>query len=158
MLIRYKNNGVEKHVTNEVGRGFVDAGLAVEVLPEIDRRHPNTNWKVIDGAIVGDYQYPPAIGYRCATCGSGAVSDGPTVHKTVQFRHCGIVEPVPQDVANEYVRRREAYFKRGKQRAPRNAGNSDDLYLSQQQAYAVSLGLPPRGADGKVIKGHKIFS
>jgi hypothetical protein len=156
MIIKYKN-GVEKHVSTDVGRGFIDAGLAEEVKPKVERPEPNTTWKVIDGAVVGDYQHKPAIVYKCATCGNGAVSDGPTVHKTVQFRHCGIVEPVPQEFANEYVRRREAYDKRGRRRPPSNAGLSDDFYLRQQQAEAASLGLPVRDANGRVVKDHKIF-
>lgn len=31
MLIRYLNNGAQKHVPNGVGQGFIDAGLAVLV-------------------------------------------------------------------------------------------------------------------------------
>jgi len=127
MLIRYKNNGIEKHVANEVGLGFIDAGLAEEIKPEVDRRHPDTNWKVVDGNFVGDFQWSPGLVYKCATCGNGAVSHGPNAHK-IQFRHCGIVESVPQDIANEYLRRREAYNKRGKRQPPTTAGLSDDFY------------------------------
>jgi hypothetical protein len=36
VLIKYLNNGVQKHVSNQIGRGFIDAGLAVQLQDPTD--------------------------------------------------------------------------------------------------------------------------
>lgn len=108
MLIKYKNNGVEKHVHADVGRGFIDAGLAVEVVAVV-KPVPNVNFTAMRGDIIDDFEDSPRIVWKCSTCNRIGGMRGPTVHETQQAAcNCGRT-PVPTDVARAYVRMRKEW-------------------------------------------------
>jgi hypothetical protein len=48
----------------------------------------------------------PYVAASCNGCGNKAQFSGPSAHRTQVFRHCGITDQIPEDVAAEYVRRR----------------------------------------------------
>ena len=112
MLIKYRNNGVEKHVSQEVGQGFIDAGLADEVVSDHEvqqrklkeqKKGPNTTWRAVRGQISGDYEEQPFIYHYCSTCGQSGYFTGRSAHLTQVFRHCGVAEQPPRDVVERYV-------------------------------------------------------
>jgi hypothetical protein len=109
MLIRYRNNGVEKHVQNDVGRGFIDAGLADDITPAAPKLPPAATWEVRLGEREG---FPPYLHVRCSTCGNSQTGEGPTVHKTAKFLHCHIAESCPPEIGKQYEKARDKY-KRG---------------------------------------------
>lgn len=95
----------------------VPAGLALALLatgtvekytdPEPKRPAPDSSWKVVREPMLcndGANSNPCYIFARCASCQQTIQMSGPTVHRTQVFRHCGIAEPVPEEIAREYVK------------------------------------------------------
>ena len=114
MKIKYVNSGLEEHVSNEIGKFAVKAGIAIEVVAaEKPPAYAEVTWAVRDGAQVGDYLYPPEIFARCSLCGTPMwqSSQKGTAHLTMQYRHCGNrwPEQVPEHIAQEYLKRWKAY-------------------------------------------------
>lgn len=121
MQIKYLNNGLVKHVKNEIGLEMVAAGLAAEIplAPAAPRVAAVVTWKVLDGPREGDFQHGPEIYAGCSTCSKRTWqgSRKGTAHQSIQFRHApgncvavpGTVEPVPQHIVDEYLRRWTAY-------------------------------------------------
>jgi hypothetical protein len=157
MKLRNKGSQEVYDVPSGVGKALIVGGLAEEVKAEPVRPVPNSNWRVVDGGFTGDYQAGPAIAVSCSTCGLAVGMRGPSCYKTQKFSHCGIFELPSQDVVNDFLRRLEAYNKRGKRRPPTINGTSNDLYLRQQQSVAAGMGLPVRDEAGKVVKTRPIF-
>jgi hypothetical protein len=108
MLIQHKD-GKEVHVQNEVGRALIAAGLATEVIPTKPKLVPRTEWAVGRGPQIGDYEAPPYIYSYCPNCSLKQSAKGPTAHKTVVLRHCGLAEPVPAHIQREYEADLNAY-------------------------------------------------
>jgi hypothetical protein len=146
MLLRNKGSQEEYHVPSGVGKALVTAGLAEEVLPKIETKPPNTKWSAREGHFAGDYQFEPFIQAGCDTCGGNIRMSGPTCYKTQALSHggaCGIVKGdfAPQDVVNEFLRLREAYYKRSRNRRAPSGEISDDLYQARQATIGADLGL-----------------
>jgi hypothetical protein len=95
-----EKNESEVHVSIEVGRAVITAGLAVEIPPDVKKSTPDTAWNVCEGQHA---EHPPYIHARCATCGTPAYCGGPNATK-MKFLHCGVVETVPRDIAKHYER------------------------------------------------------
>ena len=114
MQIKYLNNGLVKHVKNEIGAEMVAAGLAIEVAGAIPQPLPGVvTWRVLDGPREGDFQHGPEIYAYCSKCGTKTWqgSKRGTAHQTITFRHCSnpVPETVPADIVEEYERRWKAY-------------------------------------------------
>src|SRR6266851_1285847 len=87
---------------SKVARALIAAGSHVEYIPTEPVRVPNTTWKVGWLPAQLGFATEPAITYCCATCMAGSrpgTMTGPTVHRTGVFRHCGVIETVPRDIA-----------------------------------------------------------
>jgi hypothetical protein len=112
--------------------------------PTTPETKPNLQWAAKRGARVDDYEYPPSVYYNCSKCGSKGEISGPntTAHLV---RHCGLVEPVPAEVAARFKKLRENYLSRSKKKnlMPVPGGN---LALDKQRdaAVAKALGYKPR--------------
>ncbi len=100
MQIRYKNNGAVKHVANEVGQGFIDAGLADEVRPCITAPipTPKTTWEVLPGEREGQSPFVHAF---CSGCSHHLISPSPS--PTTRFQHCRTLETVPAEIGKKHA-------------------------------------------------------
>jgi hypothetical protein len=92
-------------VPNGLGKLLIAQGTVREYKPTAPKRKPQTTWGIDTYLAGGD----PYISYKCATCGNNGRASGPTAHKTFKFVHCFITEPVPADIADEYVARRQSF-------------------------------------------------
>ena len=82
---------------------LIAAGLAKPWVNPV--RVPNAKFVVCTDALT----FEPYINSSCGTCGNRNQHYGKTAHLTQQFRHCGVVDAVPEQVGEEYVRRRNAW-------------------------------------------------
>ena len=55
------------------------------------------------------YDGEPYITATCKGCDNRTRFTGPTAHRTQVFRHCGVTDRIPQDIAAEYERARKAW-------------------------------------------------
>jgi hypothetical protein len=53
------------------------------------------------------YDGEPYITATCTGCDNRTRFTGPTAHKTQVFRHCGVTDRIPQDIAEQYERARQ---------------------------------------------------
>jgi hypothetical protein len=136
MQIKYLNNGVVKHVTNEVGRGFIDAGLAVEIPSATPAPKPNLKWIARPGEYIGDYQAPPYIYQHCDSCGWKGATEPSKDPDKLQVRHClGVVEKVPADVVKQYLALFHAYRSRSRKATRRpEDGKPVDTFAETEAA------------------------
>jgi hypothetical protein len=104
MQVEMKGTGERQHVSQSVAATLIAAGLATEVSPNAEPKQPNLRFFVIPGPYFDGYQYPPAVGATCSTCGhnSNTSSRKGTAH-LADVRHCGIVERCNQQTAAEYL-------------------------------------------------------
>jgi len=86
--------------------GLFASGAFIKVKPVIKQAIPNTTWEIRAGEKV---EWPPYLYCFCATCASRQHSEGPTVHKTAKFLHCGVVESCPPEIAKHYVKARDDF-------------------------------------------------
>jgi hypothetical protein len=96
-----------KHAPFDVAAGLAEALLAqgyVKIEPEIKRPTPNAQWAARPGVREGDYQGPPKLFYSCSACGNLHTTESQkgTAHISAEFRHCGVVDRCPEDVAAKY--------------------------------------------------------
>jgi hypothetical protein len=123
MKIKYVNSGLEEHVSNEIGKFAVKAGIAIEVVaPQKPPAYAEVTWAVRDGAKAGDFLYPPCIYAKCSRCATQTwqESNKGTAHLTIQYRHTagcagaaipGVPEQVPAHIAEEYTKRWAVYIR-----------------------------------------------
>jgi len=91
-----KNKGKHIHLPRDVA----EALLLLELLEEpatLLHPGPRTRWQVLRGAQSGELY----IQADCGTCRGRFAEGGPNAHKRL-FVHCGVQEPAPRDVAEEF--------------------------------------------------------
>jgi hypothetical protein len=92
-------------IARGLGELLISQGTVREFKPAINKLTPKSTWGVDDYLAGGD----PYISYKCSSCGLNGRASGPTAHKTFKFVHCFVTEPVPADIAAEYVARRKSF-------------------------------------------------
>jgi len=127
MQIKHLATGTIQHIANEIGCALIAAGLAVEIPADVKKPEPDAKWAARRGNRVGDFVYPPYIQFSCGTCGQRGAMEGRNCHQTQLFRHCGVIDPVPEYIAIEFKRLLKEHD--GKSRAnrgrPLEAGASE---------------------------------
>jgi len=110
-LLGDKENNVKLQLKSNPRRTFdVEASLAeilvlwpgspVEPVPApAPKRVPKTSWSVNRSTFTQELY----IHAKCATCHDVVNNLGPTAHEH-KFIHCGVAEPVPADIAEQYQR------------------------------------------------------
>jgi hypothetical protein len=84
---------------------MIAAGIAVAYVEPASVRRPDAQFAVH----VWSLDKQPYIGASCSGCGNKAQFSGPNAHKTQVFRHCGVTNQIPEDVAAEYAERRSKW-------------------------------------------------
>jgi hypothetical protein len=84
---------------------MIAAGIAFKYVEPIPVRKPDANFAVQ----VWSLDNQPFIAASCNGCGNKAQFSGPTAHRTQVFRHCGITDAIPEDVAADYAERRSKW-------------------------------------------------
>ena len=113
MLLRNKSTNEQYHVPSGVGKAMIHAGFAEEVVVAAPKQTPRTNWSANEGRYAGiDYQYPPFVYVNCSTCSQRQWVEN--VSPAFAFRHCGVVEKIPNTVLTQYQALLQAYKTRSK--------------------------------------------
>jgi hypothetical protein len=113
MLLRNKSTNEQYHVPSGVGKAMIHAGFAEEVVAAAPKQTPRTNWSANEGRYAGiDYQYPPFVYVNCSTCSQRQWVEN--VSPAFAFRHCGVVEKIPNTIQADYDRLVRAYKARSK--------------------------------------------
>jgi hypothetical protein len=108
MLLRNKGSKETYNVPSGVGKAMIHAGMAEEVLAAAPKQTPRTNWSANEGRYAGiDYQYPPYVYVNCSTCAQRQWVEN--VSPAFAFRHCGVVEKIPNTVLAQYQALLKAY-------------------------------------------------
>jgi len=111
--------------------------------PTPEQLIPTLVWAVKPGPRVDDYEYPPYIHYSCGKCGMATMSSGPNAAAQL-VRHCGIVETVPEHIAEKFREMRGKYWERSKKKQPPQPGSNKAVDARLDQLVADSLGYKPR--------------
>jgi len=101
-----------KHPPFDAPSGLAEALIAAGTAekyeePAPKKLPPDTEWRVVrepmrcNDGVSFNSSY---ISARCHTCQQAIQMSGPTCHRTQQFRHCGIAESVPDNIAREYTK------------------------------------------------------
>jgi hypothetical protein len=113
MLLRNKGSKETYNVPSGVGKAMIHAGMAEEVVAAAPKQTPRTNWSASEGRFAGiDYQYPPFVSCYCSTCNQKQWVENVTA--AFAFRHCGVVEKLPNTVMTQYEALLKAYKARSK--------------------------------------------
>lgn len=136
MLIKFPNGNI-LHCRPDTGRGFIEANLAIEVIPERKKTIPKEEWLAIRGPVNSGIEDIPLIFFHCKGCGHKEYAKGPTIHKTLQVRHCGIVATPPSHIQEEYKRLRKMHDQALKDNA-RKAEQKAKFKLAEQSVLAAA--------------------
>jgi hypothetical protein len=124
MLLRNKGSQETYNVPSGVGKAMIHAGLAEEVVAAAPKQTPRTSWSASEGRHAGiDYQYPPFVYVNCSTCSQRQWVEN--VSPAFAFRHCGVVEKLPNTVLTQYQALLKAYKFRSR-KAPQVALEQPD--------------------------------
>jgi hypothetical protein len=109
MLVKYLD-GNQAHVHPDIGRAMIAAKLVTEI-PTVKKKPTisDPHWIAVRGQIIGGIEDRPQIYFQCKGCGHKEYGSGPTIHKTLQIRHCGTVSTIPSHVQQEYARLRKIH-------------------------------------------------
>jgi hypothetical protein len=79
---------------------MIAAGIAFAYVEPAPVRRPDAQFAV---QLWKKYGNEPYIAASCSGCGTKNQFSGPTAYKTCVFRHCGITDSIPEDVAAKYA-------------------------------------------------------
>jgi hypothetical protein len=138
MLLRNKATKEEYNVPSGVGKAMIHAGLAEEVVPAAPKQTPRTSWNASEGRHAGiDYQFPPFVSCYCSTCNQKQWVENATA--AFAFRHCGVVEKIPNSVLEDYRRLLAAYKARSKKQQKEPALTLDPAVVDRQRNAALGI-------------------
>jgi hypothetical protein len=86
-------------------QAMVAAGIAFKYVEPSPVRMPDAQFAVQ----IATFDNEPFITASCSGCSNKARFTGPTCHKTQVFRHCGITDQIPEDIAEHYAELRSKW-------------------------------------------------
>jgi hypothetical protein len=104
MLVRLKNTNREFHLPPDIAKALMLSGLIEDIPPQPHRPlTPMTTWSCgfVEGMLGRSIL---RIKARCENCGQSITMEGPSVHKTGTFSHCGANEHPPDHIVKRYTK------------------------------------------------------
>ena len=101
-IINLLPNAQPYDLPKQQAEGMIAAGIAKAYVAPARKFNPNAKF----GLNRYNYDGQPYIIASCSSCGNSTHMYGPTAHTTQSFRHCGVTESIPKDIAAEYERAR----------------------------------------------------
>jgi hypothetical protein len=102
-IINLLPNAQPYDVPRQHAEGLIAAGIAKAYVEPVAKKIPNAKF----GLHLDQYEGEPYITATCTGCDNRTRFTGPTAHKTQVFRHCGVTDRIPQDIAEQYERARQ---------------------------------------------------